>query len=75
MLIKRLLLSIVSLILILLGSLWFLQGTGIAHLDPVMCVAECEPITGTSPLWATIGAVASVGGVLLIRKVFKRKKQ
>jgi hypothetical protein len=75
MFIKRLLLSIVSLILILLGSLWFLQGTGIVHLDPVMCVAECEPITTTSPLWATIGAVAVAGGVLLIRKVFKRKKQ
>lgn len=73
MLIKRLILLVVSVILILLGSLWFLQGTGIIHLNPIMCVAECEPITGTSPLWAIIGAVAFVGGFFLIRKSLRRK--
>jgi len=59
---------ILGIILALLGSLWFLQGTGIIHLNPIMCVAECEPITGTSPLWAIIGAMAFAGGIILIRR-------
>lgn len=48
-----------------LGLLWFLQGTGILHIRPIMCVADCEEIVGTSPSWAITGAVASILGVLI----------
>jgi hypothetical protein len=68
---KQYALLLVGIIMTLLGSLWFLQGTGIVHLNPILCVAECEPMTGTSPLWATIGAIVSVGGILLIVKGLK----
>jgi hypothetical protein len=66
--IKHLALLIIGIILTFLGSLWFLQGTGIIHLDPVMCVAECEPITGISPTWTVIGAVTSIVGIVIIVK-------
>lgn len=71
--IKRIVILVVGVILALLGSLWFLQGTGIVHLSPIMCVAECEPITGTSLLWAVIGAMVFVGGIFLIRVSLRRK--
>ncbi len=48
-----------------LGLLWFLQGTGILHLQPVMCVANCEEIVNTSPSWAIAGAVAFVIGSII----------
>ena len=66
--IKHLALLIIGVILTLLGSLWFLQGTGIVHLNPVMCVAECKQIIGTSPTWTVIGAVTSIVGMLIVVK-------
>lgn len=45
-----------------LGLLWFLQGTGILQMRPILCVANCEGIVGTSPSWAVAGAVAFVLG-------------
>ncbi len=48
-----------------LGLLWFLQGTGMLHLRPIMCVADCEEIVGTSPSWAIAGAGAIILGVLI----------
>lgn len=48
-----------------LGILWFLQGTGILHIRPIVCVADCEEIVGTSPSWAIAGAVALILGVLI----------
>jgi hypothetical protein len=70
---KHIALLVVGGVLALLGSLWFLQGTGIVHLTPILCVAACEPVTGTSPLWAIIGAIAFVGGILLMRRSIGRK--
>ncbi|MBP1927820.1 hypothetical protein J2741_000367 [Methanolinea mesophila] len=45
-----------------LGLLWFLQGTGILHLRPVVCATNCEEIVGTSLTWAITGAVALIIG-------------
>ena len=53
-------------ILALLGLLWLLQGMGMIHLRPLLCFAECEPITGTSSLWRGVGAVAFAVGVFVI---------
>jgi hypothetical protein len=55
-----------GLVLMLLGLLWLLQGSDIIHLRPIFCVANCEPITGHSPLWQIIGAIAFVVGILII---------
>jgi len=70
---KRFAAMFVGIIVTLLGLLWFLQGTGIIHLRPILCVANCEPITEPSLIWAVIGAVAFVAGVFLIRVGVRRK--
>ena len=48
-----------------LGLLWFLQGTAIIQMRPILCVANCEPIVGGSPVWTAAGAVAFVVGVVV----------
>ncbi len=51
-------------ILALLGLLWFLQGADIVHIQPILCVANCQPITGVSPVWQMVGAIAFLAGTL-----------
>jgi len=46
-----------------LGLLWFLQGMAIIQMRPILCVANCGPIVGGSPLWAAAGVIAFVVGV------------
>lgn len=62
---KQIAVLALGVILVLLGGLWFLQGTGIIVLSPILCVADCEPVTEPSALWAVIGAAALLGGVWL----------
>ncbi|MBU1174023.1 MAG: hypothetical protein KKH72_01370 [Alphaproteobacteria bacterium] len=50
----------------LLGGLWFLQGADLVHIDPIACVAECEPLTGGSVAWMISGAFAILVGIGLI---------
>ncbi|HEV2514020.1 MAG TPA: hypothetical protein VGV07_02125 [Devosia sp.] len=49
-------------IAVLLGGLWFLQGTGLVTLGPILCVAECEALEGPSLLWAVLGALLFAAG-------------
>jgi hypothetical protein len=65
--------AIIGIIITLLGLLWFLQGTGIIVIPPILCVANCEPLTGPSLIWAISGAITFIIGVLLIRTGVKRK--
>jgi hypothetical protein len=55
-----------------LGLLWFLQGTGIIHLRPVMCVSNCEEIVGTSLTWAITGVIAFIIGSIIAVMSVKR---
>jgi hypothetical protein len=53
-----------SVMAVLLGALWLLQGLGVVHLRPLLCFADCAPVQGPSVTWAAIGAVMlTVGGV------------
>jgi hypothetical protein len=72
MTIKIIALLLFGTILTLLGLLWFLQGSDVIHLRPILCVANCEPLTGRSPLWQSIGAIAFVGGIGLIASGVRR---
>ncbi len=63
---KKIALVIVGIIATLLGSLWFLQGADLVHIKPILCFANCEPITAGSLLWAIIGLVAFVIGIGVI---------
>lgn len=56
----------VGLILILLGLLWVLQGADLVRIRPILCVAECEPMTGESPGWLAAGVVTMVVGLIVM---------
>lgn len=53
-------------LLVALGGLWFLQGSDVVHLAPILCVANCEPLVGRSPQWQAAGAVAVLAGGVLV---------
>lgn len=62
---KAIVLTIFGVIVALLGMLWVVQGLGLIRIDPILCVSDCEPITGRSMQWTAIGAITLlVGGVL-----------
>ena len=49
-----------------LGLLWFLQGTGILRMRPILYIANCEEIVGPSPLWAGAGLIVLVIGAIVV---------
>lgn len=54
-------------LLFALGSLWFLQGTGLLTVAPIACVGECEPLEGPSMPWAIVGAaMMAIGGAIIL---------
>lgn len=55
----------------LLGGLWTLQGAGIVNISPVLCVTECEPVIGGSPVWLAVGLVVLLIGVATTIFLFK----
>lgn len=63
-----------GLVLLLLGGLWFLQGTGLVTVPPLLCVADCEPVDAPSLQWTLIGAIALAGGAALLWASLHRRK-
>ena len=57
----------------LLGSLLLLQGAGLLHVRPILCLADCKPLEGRSVGWITAGAVVLLGGLLAIAAGFRRR--
>jgi hypothetical protein len=66
MTIGELAILIVGVLAALLGSLWLLQGLGIVHIEPILCVAECEALQGPSATWAIAGLATLIGGILAV---------
>ena len=62
-----------GLILVLLGGLWFVQGTGLVTIPPILCVAECAPLEGPSLPWALAGLAALIIGAALLWFSFRRR--
>jgi type VI protein secretion system component VasK len=58
----RIVLFILGAVGVLLGGLWLLQGLAIVRMAPILCVADCEPLEGPSPVWAVIGLVVLLAG-------------
>jgi hypothetical protein len=63
---KQLAAALVGVIVTLLGLLWFLQGAGILLLCPVLCFVDCECVTGGSPFWEAVGAIAFIIGIIIV---------
>ena len=57
---------IVGIILTALGLLWSAQGADLIQIKSILCVANCEPITGGSTLWLSIGIITMVIGLALL---------
>lgn len=57
----------------LLGGFWLLQGLGLVHVWPILCVADCAPVEGGSQSWAIIGLVVLMAGAAMIVYSFKRR--
>jgi LPXTG-motif cell wall-anchored protein len=68
------LLQIFAGLLIGLGALWSVQGAGIVHLKPILCVADCTELQGASVQWLAtgIGSIAVGGGLWYFARRRKR---
>jgi hypothetical protein len=60
-------LTVLGVLVALLGTLWVVQGLGLIEIRPILCFADCEPITGGSLQWTVIGATALFVGVAIAR--------
>ncbi|GAA0234738.1 hypothetical protein ACFFQF_24535 [Haladaptatus pallidirubidus] len=72
---KTTVLTILGAIVALLGMLWLVQGLGIIQIGPILCVADCEPITGRSMQWTVIGAIALFVGIVIVRAGMRRSPE
>jgi hypothetical protein len=54
---------VLSVVGVLLGGLWLLQGLGVVQMDPILCFADCEPVQGPSTTWAVAGILAVTAGM------------
>lgn len=62
-----------GLVAALLGGLWLLQGLGLVHVRPVLCVGDCVALQGPSATWAVVGAlVLALGGVAMFWTLKRR---
>jgi len=70
---KNIIAVIFGTILFSLGLLWFLQGLDVVHIKPILCFANCEPITGKSLTWQIVGALVFILGAFLVYTNLKKK--
>jgi len=71
---KQVIFIVIGIIISLLGLLWFLQGSDLVHIKPILCFANCQPIVGRSVQWQIAGVIAFIIGVLILCKNLKSKK-
>ena len=64
---------LVGILLIPLGVLWILQGADVVRIRPLLCVADCQPITGGSPVWLVIGVVTFMVGLAVVVMRWQRR--
>jgi hypothetical protein len=65
-------LLIIGVIAASLGILWFLQGSDLVHIKPILCFANCQPLVGKSPQWQYTGVITFIIGVVLAGVALKR---
>ncbi|WP_292364612.1 hypothetical protein [Methanoculleus sp. UBA208] len=57
--------ALIGVFVAFLGLLWFLQGTGVLRMRPILCIANCEEVVGPSPFWAVAGAIVFIIGAIV----------
>jgi hypothetical protein len=66
---------VAGVILSLLGLLWILQGADVVRIQPILCVADCQPITGGSPGWLATGVVTLAVGLTVMLVPWWRRRR
>ncbi|MFC3480882.1 hypothetical protein ACFOLD_09695 [Kocuria carniphila] len=66
--------TVVGTALTLLGLLWALQGADLVRIEPIGCVANCEPITEGSIGWLVTGVLAALVGLWLVYVAIRRRR-
>jgi hypothetical protein len=56
--------SLLGLAVTALGTLWFLQGSDLLHIEPILCATDCDPVGGHQPAWQLAGLAAVLAGML-----------
>jgi hypothetical protein len=69
------LLQVLAGVFIALGALWALQGAGIVHVKPILCVADCTELQGVSGQWLLTGIGAIAVGMALWYLARRRAKK
>jgi hypothetical protein len=69
------LLQVLAVVFIALGALWALQGAGIVHIKPILCVADCTELQGASGQWLLTGIGAIAVGTALWYLARRRAKK
>jgi hypothetical protein len=72
---KKILIMFAGSILALLGLFWFLQGTAIIKVCPILCFADCECLTDGSLVWEIIGLIAFFIGICATYLGFRGNKE
>lgn len=72
---KNIALIIFGIILSFFGILWFLQGSDLVHINPILCFADCTPMTGKSATWQIAGGIAFFIGVIIVATCVKTGKK
>ena len=73
--IRLIIVIILGIMMSLLGALWFLQGTQIVYVPPILCFADCVPITEKSVLWQWAGIITFLIGVVTIVVCINRSRR
>lgn len=68
-------LQVLAVVFIALGVLWALQGAGIVHVKPIVCVADCTELQGASGQWVLTGIGAIGVGTALWYLARRRAKK
>src|SRR5262245_30269384 len=55
-------------VMTLLGLLWVVQGADLIRIRPILCVAECKPVTGGSVGWFALGVLTLLGGLWVLSR-------
>lgn len=71
----RMLIGVVGVVAMALGLLWLLQGLGLVHVRPILCVADCAEIQGRSTPWAIVGLVTAGAGAWGVIFGFIRRRR
>ena len=65
---------VLGIVLFALGFLWALPEADFLRMQPILCVANCEPMVGGSVTWLIVGIIAIADGLGVLITSLRRRK-